>query len=99
MNETPDTLKVLKAYAKSVSTEFSDALPRELLSSVLVANNELLKAATIQNGGEMLISPEAIYKMFIESHHLVATVNDDGSIKLSLAPKEKILNSPDLLPL
>jgi hypothetical protein len=35
----------------------------EIISEIMAANNRLLKAAIIENGGELVISPESFYEM------------------------------------
>ena len=71
-----------------------------IITEIMAANNRLLKAAIIQNGGELVISPESFYEMFQNSQHVVAYSDDAGNVKLSLASKESIDQSQvDLLPL
>jgi hypothetical protein len=50
------TLEMLKVYARGVCSEICENAP-ELLCSVMMANNRVLTAAIIENGGKLVISP------------------------------------------
>ena len=95
-----NTLDVIKACAHSTSAETARHLPPKVVASVMAANNRVLKAAIIENGGELRISSEAIFKTVGNPEHVVATTEEDGAIKLSLASKEEAADpSSDVLPL
>jgi hypothetical protein len=89
-----DVLDVLKGYAETVSPEISAHIPRELLSSVMIANNRALAAAIVENGGELRISPDAVRVSLTTKTHIIATVGKEGALKLSFAPKDEIVNAP-----
>jgi hypothetical protein len=84
------TLNVVQSDAKRLALAARDRLPADLVSQLLSANNQMLKAAIIQHGGGLEISTQAIYETLTHKGHVVATENEDGSIRLSLARKQEI---------
>ena len=80
--------------------EMHHKMPPEVVSALMTANNRMLKAAIIENGGQLTITPESFYEMFHNKLHVVASSDEDGNIKLSLAGKETV-NHPEseLMPL
>ena len=95
-----NTVKMLKTYARAVSADCWERMPGEMVHSVMVANNRILAAAVIQNGGKLHISTEAIHEMITATdHHLIAVAEEDGSLTVSLAPKEAILATPEMMAL
>ena len=69
-------------------------MPRSMVSSVMVANNRVLAAAMVQNGGELRISEEAMRESLSSKTHIVAVADDDGSLRLTFASKEEIIHAP-----
>ena len=73
----------MQSDAKRLALAAKDRLPADLVSQLLSANNQMLKAAIIQNGGGLEISTQAIYETLTHKGHVIATENEDGSIRLS----------------
>jgi len=95
-----NTFDLLKVYSTKSSAEMQKRMDAGIIASLMSANNRVLKAAIIQNGGELVISPESLYRSFENMEHVVASSDDTGSIKLFLAAKESIDRAQlDLLPL
>jgi hypothetical protein len=91
MNESLNSLEMIEAYAESVSAEMAEELPSQLLASIMEEDNCILTAAIIENGGELLISPESVYPAMTRMRHIVAAV---------IASKEEIIHAePGLVPL
>jgi len=100
MTEQIDTMQVLTSWAKHVTSDIAPDMPLEVLKAILFANNQILKAAIIENGGTLTISPDSVYEMLQNRHHVVAEATDDGFVTLSLAAKEDIASAKhDLVPL
>ena len=100
MNENLSSLEALKGFAEIVSTDISEHVPPGVVSSVMVANNRVLAAAIVQNGGELRISAEAIRESLASKTHIVAVTDDDGTLRLTFASKEEIIRaSEDSVPL
>jgi hypothetical protein len=94
-----NTLEMLKVYARGVCSEISEKMPPELLCSVMMANNRVLTAAIIENGGKLVISPDSVSEMLTNIAHVCAVANEDGSLTLTLAAKDDIIAKPEALPL
>jgi len=94
MNKSLSSLEVLKGFARIGSPDVSERMPRSMVSSVMVANNRVLAAAMVQNGGELRISEEAMRESLSSKTHIVAVAEDDGSLRLTFASKEEILHAP-----
>jgi hypothetical protein len=65
----------------------------------MVANNRILAAAIIENGGKLTISPDAVHEMLANSGHVFALAAQDGSLTLRLASKDEILSRPEAMAL
>jgi hypothetical protein len=94
-----NTLEMLKSYSRGVSGGICEKLPSDLVCSVMVANNRVLTAAIIENGGKMVISPDSVYEMLTSLKHIEAVANKDGSLTLSLVSKTQIIAKPEAVPL
>lgn len=94
-----NTLEMLKAYARQVSSGACEKMPSQMVCSVMVANNRILAAAIIENGGKLIISPGAVHEMLATNGHVVAMAAQDGSFTLSLASKDEILSIPEAMAL
>ena len=94
MNKRLSSLEVLKGFARIGSPNVSERMPRNMVSSVMVANNRVLAAAMVQNGGELRISEEAMRESLSSKTHIVAVADDDGSLRLTFASKEEIIRAP-----
>ena len=94
MNKRLSSLEVLKGFARIGSPDVSERMPRSMVSSVMVANNRVLAAAMVQNGGELRISEEAMRESLSSKTHIVAVADDDGSLRLTFASKEEIIRAP-----
>ena len=94
MNKSLSSLEVLKGFARIGSPDVSERMPRSMVSSVMVANNRVLAAAMVQNGGELRISEEAMRESLSSKTHIVAVADDDGSLRLTFASKEEIIHAP-----
>ena len=71
-----------------------------MIALLMAANNKVLKAAIIENGGKLVISPDSLHESFDNMEHVVASSDDTGSMTLVLAAKASIDQSKlDLLPL
>jgi hypothetical protein len=86
-----DSVNIVKSIAENSSPELAGEISPEMLASVMSANNQMLKAAIIENGGELMISPEAIYETLVSLEHVVAEPVGNGAIRLSLALKKAVL--------
>jgi hypothetical protein len=95
-----NTLNLLKSYAKKSSDEVVKTMDPKIIALLMAANNRVLKAAIIQNFGELVITPESLHESFDNMEHVVASSDHTGCIRLSLAAKDSIDKSKlDLLPL
>ena len=95
-----NTLKLLEAYVRSLSAEGCEQMPPDTICSVMIANNRILTAAVLENGGELTISTRSVHEMLtLNGSHLVATLNDDDSITVKLAAKSEILDRTEALAL
>jgi hypothetical protein len=100
MNKTLTTLDVLKGFADTVSIDASAQMPPDLMCSVMTANNRILAAAILQNGGELRVSQESIHASLASKTHIVAEPDTAGALKLTFATKEEIIHAPpEVLPL
>jgi len=100
MNESLNTLEMIDVCAESVSAQIVEELPSRLLASIMEKDYRILMAAIIENGGEMLISSESVYKSMNSTRHVAAMAEEDGSIHLTLASKEEIIRpESELVPL
>ena len=93
MNESLNTLEMIEACAESVSARIAEELPSQLLAATMEKDYRLLMAAIIENGGELLISPESVYRSMKSERHVAAVAGYDGSVKLTLATKDEILRA------
>ena len=87
-----NNLNVLRAFSETISTDAAEKIPPAVLAFDMELNSSLLKAAVIDNGGELLVSYNAFYNMITNDAHVVAVANEDGSIRLSLAAREEIMD-------
>ncbi len=94
-----NTVEMLKAYVREASTDVGEKMPLKIARSIMVANNRILAAAIIENGGKLLISPDAVFEMLTNNGHVVAVSNEDGSLTVTLASKEEILAKSDVMAL
>ena len=95
MNEhNPSTPDVLTAYARGVSSGVCEKMPPEIVCSVMLANNRILAAAVIENGGKLMISPDSVHEMFTTTRHVMAVAGEDGSLAITLASKDEIIANP-----
>ena len=95
-----NTLDLVRACAKCSVAEMPAEISPDIITEIMAANNRLLKAAIIENGGELVISPESFYEIFQNKQHVVAWSDEAGNIRLSLAAKESIEHADfELLPL
>jgi len=100
MNESLNTLEMIDVCAESVSAQIVEELPSQLLASIMEKDYRILMAALIENGGEMMISSESVYKSMNSTRHVAAVAEEDGSIKLTLASKEELNQTKsELVPL
>jgi len=100
MKESLNTLEMIDVCAESVSAQIVEELPSRLVASIMEKDYRILMAALIENGGEMLISPESVYKAMNSTRHVAATTGEDGSVKLKLATREEINRTKsELVPL
>jgi len=90
-------MDVLIVSAKRSATEMHKKMPVDIIATLLAANNQVLKAAIIENGGELVIYPESLYEMFQNTQHVVASSDDTGCIRLSMATKKIIDQSESVL--
>ena len=58
-----NTLDLVRACSKCSVAVMQQNMSPEIISEIMAANNRLLKAAIIENGGELVISPESFYEM------------------------------------
>jgi hypothetical protein len=99
MTEIQNTLQLLKAHAHELAIGGCESMPAGLISCLMMANNRILTAAIIENGGKLKISAESVRAMFRTSQHVVAAAHDDDSVMLSLAPKAEVIANSDLMAL
>ncbi len=90
---------MLESYARGVSSGSGAKMPSKVARSVLVANNRILAAAIIENGGQLVISPNSVDEMFANKGHVVVVPNEDGSLTVTLASKDAILAQPEAMAL
>jgi len=82
-----NTMDILIFSARNSAADMCTKLPAEIFATLLAANNQMLKAAIIENGGELVIHSESFYKMFQDPLHVAAAAGDGGCVKLSLVTK------------
>jgi hypothetical protein len=95
----PNTLDVLRAYVRGVSSGVCEEMPSEIVYSVMLANNRILAAAVIENGGKLMISPDSVHEMFTTTSHIMAVAVEDGSLAITLASKDEIIANPKVFAL
>jgi len=85
----PNTLQALKAYVRAFGA--LDNMPPEVACSILLANNRILAAAVIENGGELNISSNSIHEILTPASHVMAVAAKDGSLKITVDSKDEII--------
>jgi hypothetical protein len=95
----PTTLEVLTAFVRGVASGVCEKMPTEIVCSVMLANNRILAAAVIENGGKLTISPDSLHEMLTTTSHVVAVASEDGSLAIILASKEEIITNPTVFAL
>jgi hypothetical protein len=86
-----NNLEMLKAYARGCASGASEKMPSDLMGAVMLANNRLLAAAIIENGGKLGISSNSVHEMPTTASHVVAVAAEDGSLAITLASKDEII--------
>ena len=100
MKTAVETLNLLKFFSEQSAAGLHHKMPSHVIAALMTANNRMIKAVIIENGGHFEITPESLYAMFHNKQHVVASSDEDGNVKLSFAPKESIeQREGELLPL
>jgi hypothetical protein len=95
----PNTLEVLKAYARAGALGACNEMPLEVVRSIMLANNRILAAAIIESGGELRISSISIHEILTTASHVVAVATEDDALTITLASKDEIFTKPEALAL
>jgi len=88
-----NTMELLIFSARNSAADMYAKMPAETFATLLAANNQMLKAAIIENGGELVIHSESFCKMFQNPLHVAAAADDGGCVKLSLVTKNVLDDS------
>jgi hypothetical protein len=88
-----NTMEILISSARNSAADMYPKMSAEIFATLLAANNQMLKAAIIENGGELLIHSESFYKMLHDPLHVAAATDDEGCVTLSLVTKNVLDDS------
>ena len=74
-------------------------MPLGVVRSIMLANNRILAAAIVENGGELRISSESVHEILTTASHVMAVAVEDGALSITLASKDEIIAKPEALAL
>lgn len=93
----PNKPQMLEGYAGAFGA--LDNMPSWVVHSIMLANNRILAAAIIENGGELNISSESVHENLTAAGNVMEVATEDGALTVTVASKDEIIAKPEASPL